>query len=245
MTKWPALILVGVLTQTAHARLLSTRPSPSETWSPLFPLIVGGNFEFETDDERSLYEFPLLVEYNFSEQLKTSIEPNFVYYHSKDPDVPSVGGPGDLETSLEWEFLRERRYRPALTLEGIVKWPTASDSELGDPGTDYSLGLIASKDVVYAEVDLSFLYTFSGDPEASDCIELIATAECPLNYRFSILAETAATIETRNGATDLEGTLGLAWRATDFLTLEGGGTVSTDGTWQIIFAWEWSFAGED
>ena len=242
------LIVAGLLAfaRPVSARLLSTKPSPSETWSPLLSLTVGGGFEFETDRELSEYDFPLLVEYNFTERLRASLEPNFVYIQSKSTNVASGGGLGDLETSMQWEFLRERRYRPALTLEGIIKWPTATSSEFGDPGRDYSLGVIASKDFVYVDVDLGLRYTSIGDPETDDNFELTVAGEWPLNHRLSVLMESATTFETgRSGRTETEGTAGLAWRVNSHLTLEGGGTLHSDGTWQVIFAWEWNFAGED
>ena len=47
------------------------------------------------------------------------------------------------------------------------------------------------------------------------------------------------------GGKHFEGTVGLAWRANNYLKLEQGFTLRTDGTWQVIFGWTWSFAGED
>jgi hypothetical protein len=242
------LIMAGLLAvaRPVSARILSTKPPPSETWSPLWALTVGGGFEFETDRERSEYDFPLLLEYNLTKTVRASVEPTFVYIDSKSQDVRSVGGWGDLETSLQWEFLRERRYRPALTTEGIIRWPTANDPDLGDPGRDYSLGLIASKDFVYVDVDLGLHYTSVGDPEAQDNFEVTVAGEWPLNHRLSVLTESVTTIETgRCGRTETEGTAGLAWRVNSFLKLEFGGTLRSDGTWQALFAWEWNFAGED
>jgi hypothetical protein len=242
------LIMTGLLAvaRPVSARIIRTRPSPSESWSPLWPVVIGGGFEFETDKERSEFDFPLLVEYNFTEQFRVSLEPNFVMIDSKTADVRSASGFGDFETSLEYEFLRERRYRPALTAEGIIKWPTATDSDLGNPGRDYAFGLIASKDLVYLDVDLGLRYTSVGDPEGHDLWEVTVAAEWPLNHRLAVLAEVVTGIETgRRGRTDTEGTLGLSWRVNSYLKLEGGGTVRTDGTWQVLFAWEWKFAGED
>src|SRR5207249_10582855 len=118
-------LLLLVFATPASARILSTKPQPSETFSPVLSLTVGGGVEYEADR----YEFPLLVEYNVTEPLRLSVEPKVVY------DEP-VTGWGDLETSLEWEFVRERRYRPALSVEGIIKWPTATNAKLGDPGYD-------------------------------------------------------------------------------------------------------------
>ena len=97
---------------------------------------------------------------SFSEQLKLNIEPNFVQIVAKSKDARTVGGLGDLETSVEYEFLRERRYRPALGVQGLIKWPTATDPDLGTPGHGYSLGLIATKDFVYFNADINLLYTF-------------------------------------------------------------------------------------
>lgn len=248
MRSWWILIVGGVcaVVQPVTAGIIQTRPSPSETWSPLLPLIVGGGFEFQTDKQQSEYDFPMLVEYNFTEQLKASVEPNFVYIQSKSTNVTSVGGVGDLETSVEWEFLRERRYRPALTAEGVIKWPTATSPDLGNPGYDYSLGLIASKDLVFVDVDLGLRYTSTGDPGGHDVFEVTAAGEWPLNHRLSVLMESVTTIETgRKGATDTEGTAGLSWRFNKYLKLEAGFTLKSDGTWQVISAWEWSFAGED
>ena len=242
------LIMAGLLaaTQPVSARIIRTRPSPSESWSPLLPLVIGGGFEFETDKERSEFDFPLLVEYNFTEQFRVSLEPNFVIIDSKTPDVRSASGFGDFETSVEYEFLRERRYRPALTAEGIVKWPTATDPDIGNPGRDYSFGLIASKDFVYLDVDLGLRYTSVGDPEGHDLWEVTLAAEWPLSHRLAVLVESVTPIEIgRKGRADTEGTLGLSWRATSYLKLQCGGTVRSDGTWQVLFAWEWSFAGED
>src|SRR5258705_4605354 len=113
MKTWLILIVAGWLAamQPVPAAVIRTRPSPSETWNPLLPLVVGGNFEFETGKERSEFDFPLLVEYNFTEKFRISFEPNFVVIDSKNPDVRSASGVGDFETGLEYEFLRERSYR--------------------------------------------------------------------------------------------------------------------------------------
>lgn len=248
MKTWMILVAAGSLVsiQPASARIIRTRPSPSETWSSLLPLVIGGGVEFETDEERSEFEFPLLVEYNFTEQFRLSLEPAFVLIDSKNEDVRSAGGFGDFETALEYEFLRERRYRPALTAEGIIRWPTATDSELGEPGRDYSLGLIASKDFVYVDVDLGLRYTFADNRVGHDLFEVTLAAECPLNHRLSVLAEMVTAIETGGRSqTVTEGTAGLSWKLNSFLKLQGGGTVRDDGTWQVLFAWEWNFAGED
>ena len=247
-------------TCTAHARILHTRPTPSEAWDPLFPLTIGSAIEFQTDSTSSQYDFPMLLEYNFTETLQLTIEPNVVHIDAKAKDARTVTGVGDLETALEYEFVRERRYRPAFTAEGVIRWPSASDRDIGDPGHDYSIGLIASKDLVFVDVDLSGTYTFVGDSNKQDTFELSLAGQWHLNYRFDVEAEIVHAIGTGGirgqpgtlagvgpvspGANLTEGTIGVAWHVTKRLKIEQGAVFRSDGTWQIVFAWEWTFSGE-
>ena len=160
-----AALLLSAL--PASARITRSRPSASSNpagptdktslLTPFYSLVIGSGFEYQRDREQIEYGFPILIEYNFSERIKLSIEPKFSSIVGRTPDVRSVGGFGDIETTLDYEFLRERRYRPALSIEGQIRWPTAEDPDLGDPGRDYTLGLIASKDFVFMEVDLNVL----------------------------------------------------------------------------------------
>lgn len=256
MRIWSILIVASVVAaaRPASAQILTrTTLRPSENWSPVLALTVGGGLEFQTDDQETEYNFPLLVEYNFTQYVKLSLEQNMTYLVTKGQH--SVGGFGDLETSVEWEFLRERRYRPALTAGGVIKWPTASHPDLGSTGWDYGIGLVASKDLVFLDVDLGLLYTFSGDSEQQDTLEISVAGEYPLNHRLAVEFEFVTSIgsdtvfgqptEPSGGGTDFEGTLGLAWRVTKYLKLEGGGTLRSDGTSEVIVGWVWSFAGED
>src|SRR5438105_626940 len=181
--------LLAAFAPILSARILHTKPPPSETWNPWVPFTLGSGVEFETNREKSQYDFPMLIEYNFSERLKLSLEPDITHIEAKTNNARSITDFSDLETSVEYEFLTERRYRPALTVQGTIKWPTATDSDLGSPGTDYTLGLIASKDLVYVDLDLSALYTFIGDPKEKDALEVSLAAECPLNHFFDIEAE--------------------------------------------------------
>jgi hypothetical protein len=251
--------IVAGFSLTASARILHTKPPPSETWNPWFPLTIGSGIEFETNQGKSQYDFPMLIEYNFSPRLKLSLEPSVSYVGDRAKDLGAVTGFSDLETSIEYEFVTERRYRPALTALGTIKWPTATDPEIGTPSRDYTLGLIVSKDLVYVDLDFSALYTFIGDPKEKDTLELSLAAECPLNHFFDVEAEVVQTIGTGairgrpgtlaavgggEGNNLTEGTLGLAWHISKRLKVEQGAVLRSDGTWQIVFAWEWSFAGD-
>ncbi len=252
-----ALGLVGVAFP-ASAKIIGTRSSSSATapdritslLSPLYSIVIGSGIEFQTDKEQSEYGFPMLIEYSYSERLKLTLEPKYVSIVGKTPEVRSIRGFGDLESSVDYEFLRERRYRPALSAEGKIKWPTAAHPDLGDPGFDYTLGLIASKDLVFMEVDLNVLYTFAGNREREDEVEVSVAAEWPLSHylNVSLIAEVANVTRVgrlRSGSrNEIEGTIGLGWQVSKFLRFEQGFVLKERGAWEVIFAWEWSFGGD-
>ncbi len=258
-------VLVGISLATASlsARILKTKQTASSNWSPWSALLIGGGLEFQTDSSESEYDYPLLLEYNFTEKLKLSLEPNFVHIAARSKEARTVSGLGDLETSVEYEFLRERRYLPALSAQGLIKWPTATDSDLGAPGRDYSLGLIASKDFVYFNADVNVLYTVLDGPDRANNLQIALAAEWPLNRRFDLIAELVTTIgnggirgqpgtlagvdgatKARGTRNETEGTIGFAWHANKYLKFEQGVTYKSDRSWQLVAAWEWKFGGD-
>ena len=257
-----ALIAVGLLAAAypASARITRSRstassgtlPTPIPSfWTPFYSLVIGGGFEYQRDREQTEYGFPILIEYNFSERFKLTIEPKFSKIVGRTPDVRSVSGFGDLDTTFDYEFLRERRYRPALSVEGKIKWPTAEHPDLGDPGRDYTLGLIASKDLVFVSIDLNVLYTFIGDHSREDDVEVSLATEWHVNGYIDLIAEVANV--TRTGsfrAPDLgerhetEATVGFAWHVNKFLKFEQGVVFKEHGIWEAVFAWEWSIGGD-
>lgn len=222
----------------AQTGIRRTRPSAG---NPLALFTVGTGLEFESDAERKQYDAPLVLEYSPTQQLKFTFESAGSRIDSKIDGVSSVTGFDDLETSVEYEFLRERRYMPALTAIGLVKWPVATNAEIGSPGTDYAIGLIASKGLVHFDLDLNLLYTFSGDPERKDTLETSLAVTYPLTYKFELLAEVWHASDTG----DTETTVGFGWNVTPFLSLEQGALHRSDGTWQWLFAVAYAFGGTD
>ena len=248
----------------ASARILKTR-RPGQPARGL-ALTLGSGFEYETDPEESEFGYPFLIEYELTKSLKLSAEPSYVQIRSKPGERGvSVSGSGDFETTLEYEFLPERRYRPALTAEGIVKWPTAAHEEIGTHEMDYSLGLVASKELVGFDLDFNALYTFVGSPpglKLQNATEVSLASEWHLRPALDLEAEvvtstgggirgqsgTLGGIAGRAGSVGpsenvTEGTLGLAVHFNDFLKLEQGIVAKSDGSWQAVFAWEWEFGG--
>ena len=252
--RWSLLFAAAliVITPPASARITRSRPSPSQSYSPLLPLTIGSGFEYESSDEANQYDLPGLIEYNFSEKFRVTLEPDYVKIDSKDEVVlPSASGFGDLEASLDYEFLRERRYRPALTAEALVRWPTAQDPAVGSESTDFGVGLLLSKDFVYFDADLDLFYTSASTEGEQDTLEIALAAEYPVNHYIGLIAEVVDTTKTGSAGPDgggddgLEGTVGFAWHLNRFFTIEQGVTLKNDGTKQLVLAWEYSFAGEN
>ena len=96
----------------------------------------------------------------------------------------------------------------------MVRWPTASDPNVGSDGTDYGFGLLLSKDFVYFDADLDFTYKFVGTADEQDTLEIALAAEYPVNYRIDLIAELVDTTRTGTALADagssdeFEGTLG-------------------------------------
>ena len=89
---------------SACAKILKTsRPGEFKELA----LTIGSGFEFETDCDRTVYDFRFLGEYGATKSLKLRPEPNLVLIHSKDGG--SLGGFGDLETRATLEVIKERR----------------------------------------------------------------------------------------------------------------------------------------
>jgi hypothetical protein len=259
----PLVLLVTAILLTAAApagaKILKTK-RPRE-YKELV-LTVGSGFEYQTDAEQSEYGFPFLVEYGFTKMLKLSAEPSYVLIRRKSGG--SINGPGDLETTLTCEFPTERRYRPGLALEGVVKWPTAHHGELGTGKADYSLGAIVSKEFVPFDLDLNAAYTFIGSPPGvrlQNTFEASLAVEWHLTPVLDIEAEAVTSLGAGGhfrgqpgtiggfanlggavqGLSESEGTLGLAERLTARLKLEEGMILKSDGSWQAVAAWEWDF----
>lgn len=259
-----ALALLVAAAPPAGAKILKTRASGQTARQVL--LTVGSGFEYETDGEESDYDYPLLIELGLLRNLELSIEPNYAVVRAK-PGKPgtNAAGWGDLETTLDYEFVKERRSRPSFSAESIIKWPTSVRPELGTGERDYALGLIASKEFVRYDVDFNAIYTFVGDPPGlnlQNATELALASTWHLNEGLDLEGEVVYSSggglrggsgsfgglgnrEHAIGTSEkvVEGTLGVAELLGEYLKLEQGVIGKTDGSWQVVLGWEWNFEG--
>jgi len=254
-----AAVLVGAAAP-ARAKILKTRQASQYRE---FQLTVGSGFEYEGDSEEKQYGFPFLIEYGVTSALTVTAEPDYTVIDKA--GAAQIRGFGDLETSLVYELVSERRSRPSLSAEALVKWPTASSDSLTTGERDYSVGGIISKEFIHFDVDSEWLYTFVGDPPG---IDLTNSSEISLAVAWH--ATRSSDIEAEgvtssgggfrgSGRSNLshlpsdvsqegrqyEGTLGLSQRFGAHFKLEAGYVYKSDGSWQVVSAWEWNFGEGD
>jgi len=252
---------VALVTAAAPAGATIFKTKRPGQYRPL-ALVVGSGLEYETDGEETEYGFPFLVEYGFTSMLKLSVEPSYVVVRKKAGG--SIRGLGDLETTVTCEFPTERRYRPGLALEGVIKWPTAKRGDLGTGKADYTVGLIISKELVPVDLDFNAIYTFVGDPsgvQLENTFEASLAAEWTLTTVLDLEAEVVTSFGAggrfhgvpgslgglanlggpEQGQSESEGTLGLAEHLSDRLKLEEGMILKSDGSWQAVVGWEFDF----
>jgi hypothetical protein len=241
----------------ASAKILKTRKPGEYGNYKEMNLTVGSGFELETDSEGSQYVFPFLVEYGATQALTLTLEPE--YDVTTSADASTIRGVGETEMSATYEFLTERRNRPSLSAEGVVKLPTASSDSLGTGEYDYSLGGVISKEFVHFDLDSEVLYTFVGSPpglQATNTLEISLAGEWHIHRRIDMEVEGVTSNGggfhgqsslSRNTALQepegrqYEGTIGMAEFIGQHLKLEEGVVFMSDGSWQFVSAWEWNF----
>jgi len=254
-----AAVLAGVVVP-CEAKILKTKQASQYHE---FPLTVGSGFEYEGDSEEKQYDFPFLIEYGVTRALTLTVEPDYTVIDKA--GAASIRGFGDLETSLVYEFVGERRSRPSLSAEALVKWPTANSDSLTTGEIDYSVGGIISKEFIHFDVDSEWLYTFVGDPPGVDLTNS-SEVSLALAWHMTRSADLEAEGVTSSGGgfrgsgrsnlshlpSDIaqegrqyEWTLGVSQRLGAHFKLEAGYVYKSDGSWQAVSAWEWNFGEGD
>lgn len=231
-----------------QSTVFRTRTAASSTWNPALRLTFGIGIDYEHGNEQKETAIPFLVEYNFSEWFRVTAETGFKFVDSTDPEVGKAEGLEDTETGLDYEFLHERRYTPSFTAVGLIKWPTATDADVGDPGTDISAGLTLAKDCVYFDLESNLIYKYTTAAELPDSVEFSLAWSYRVNYKWELQLEGTRTFgvsgPNKSDVDETEGTFGFTWQITPFQALESGVLYKNDGTWGISVGWQYSFAGE-
>ena len=252
------VMLLGVAAP-ASAKIVKTKKASE--YKEL-KLTIGSGFEYEGDSEEKTSDFPGLMEYGVTERLTLTVEPDYVVSHST--EFGSTTGFSDMETSAVYEFVSERRTRPSLSAEAMIKWPTATSDSFTTGEIDYSVGGIISKEFVHFEVDSEWLYTFVGDPpdiNLDNSSEISVASNVHLTRSMDLELEVVTSSgggfhgtgtnisklpkDVGGGGREYESTAGLSQVFRQHLKLEAGMVYKSDGSWQFVSAWEWNFGESD
>jgi hypothetical protein len=138
----------------------------TEDSNPLLPgqFEVGTAIEFQTSSQGTEAAIPLGLEYGVSNRFTLLVEP--VAYTNIHPKSGKVANDiGDLEVTLFYQLLRERKKMPAISISAEVKFPTAKNNLIGTGKTDFTPFIIASKNLGKFFTSANISYTFLGKPK--------------------------------------------------------------------------------
>ena len=151
----------------------------------------GTAFEFQTSPNGEEYALPMAIEFGVFHHLEALIEPvPFTSIHS--PGSKTATGLGDLETTLTFLIVEEKKYVPALALAGEVKFPTARNAQIGSREYDYRFYAIASKRFDHVDVHFNVGYNITGSPpgvSTQNPIDVELGAEWFAHPKFDLFAE--------------------------------------------------------
>ncbi|MBA3647087.1 MAG: hypothetical protein H0W62_00815 [Chitinophagales bacterium] len=219
-------IVIRLLPGKLHAQVLETEES-----KPLQPgqFEVGTGLEFQTSKEGTETALPLAIEYGLFKKFTLLVEP--VGFTSILPKTgPHSKGIGDLEITLFYQIVSEKRILPSISISGEVKIPTAKNNLIGTGKTDYTPFIILSKTTGKFFTSLNLSYTFLGKPPGVSATDLF-------NYAFGsiftaspksiLFAEVYGNTSAFGGADIPEG-VGII-QNTSNSELSGGETVGAIG----------------
>jgi len=154
------LLIFSSYTSTLSAQVLETedsRPLAVGQW------VAGTAIEFQTSKDGTETAIPFGIEYGLTHRFTILIEP-VVYTKIHNKIGNSATGIGDLEFTIFYQLLKEKKIMPAISLSAEVKFPTAKNSLIGTGKTDFTPFLIASKNIGKFYTSLNLSYTFLGKP---------------------------------------------------------------------------------
>ena len=246
------LLLLAFGIESASARIVRTRSASRDGG---INLLLGIGAEFEKGE----YAVPLLIEWSPNGSMTLVIEPA---YGAINGDDEWIRGFKQIDTALIYDFAPAPAGRPGFGLEFGIKFPTASNDQIGSGESDYSIGLIMTKESADHELEFNLIYTLTGDPNDENLdneLEASVAGEWEWTHVNDVIAEVALShgggvrqidsggnlsLVERSGF-DAQVTIGLAQQLMPHLKLEEGITWISGGTWQGQIALEWDFADDD
>jgi hypothetical protein len=148
-------------------------------------------FEFQTAPDGREYALPMAIEVGVYRHLEVLIEP--VAITSIQPKGGEAAtGIGDLETTVTYQIIEEKKYVPAVAFAFEVKFPTAGNTQIGSGEFDYRFYAVASKRLGDFDVHLNLGYNVVGSPpgvNTKNPIDVEAGVEWFVHPKFNVFTE--------------------------------------------------------
>jgi hypothetical protein len=187
--RWLILAIFGLAAGNGRADLAME----TETARILEPgrVEVSTAFEFQTDPGGKEYALPMAIEAGIYRHLELLIEP-VAFTSIRPKNSPAATGIGDLETTLSYLIIEEKKYVPAVALAGEIKFPTSDNTQIGSGEYDYRFYVAASKRLGQFDVHANLGYNIIGSPAGVDTknpIDVEVAAEWFVHPRFNVFSE--------------------------------------------------------
>ena len=204
---FPSLIFFSSM--PAHAaRPLTT----DDAWT-----VEKGEFQLEAgsdalrqDSRDKEYSPSLTLTYGLLERMDLGIGSGYVFSHPKEGEREN--GMADTEIKLKYRWIDERNWRPAFTVSGTLKIPTASESKgLGSGQTDFGINAILTKTLGKKwAVHLNLGYTFIGEDHVNNGLNYSMAVQFLLTEKWALVGEVVGVnnFNGRHGDDPFSGLIG-------------------------------------
>ena len=232
MTIRNIIICFTILTAFQPTQLFAQALETEES-KPLLPrqFEIGTGLELQTSKEGTETALPLAIEYGLSKKFTLLVEP--VAYTSINPKTGShARGIGDLEVTLFYQIVSEKKILPSISISGEVKIPIANNKLIGTGKTDYTPFLIMSKTTGKFYTSMNLSYTFLGKPIGSVATDLFNYALGTIftvKKKSILFAEVYGNTSAVGGSETPEGVIIQMNPNTNNVELSGGETVAAIG----------------
>ena len=182
--------------ETETARLLAPKH---------FEVSMAYEYQFAHAGQESA--LPFAVEVGLLPCLELLIEPT-PYVGIFPHGGKSAQGMGDVEVTLTFLAFQEQTILPAIALAGEVKFPTASNPQIGTGAYDYTPYFIMSKRFGDLDVHANVSYTFLGEPSGASVKNtwgLALAGEYTLHRKWDVFAEIMYTTSGQGSASEGSG----------------------------------------
>lgn len=190
-----------------------------------------GEFQLEAgfdalrqDNHDREYSPSLTLTYGLLKRMDLGIGSGYVFSHPKEDKREN--GMDDTEIKLKYRWMDEKDWRPAFTVSGILKIPTASESKgLGSGQTDFGVNAILTKTLGKKwAVHLNLGYTFIGEDHVNNELNYSLAAQFLLTDKWALVGEVVGVnnFNGRHGDDPFSGLIGTYYSITDKIIWDAG-----------------------